>query len=120
MSKSYITVFSNINGELRRRDVSQEEFCRELEVERRTYMAWQKKNEMPFSFFLKCISYFGCSADYLLRDIVNTEKENAELKKVQQRMALSLKTVLEKFCNDFQLYDENIEKVLSSLVIQEE
>lgn len=113
VSKSYITVFGNINGELRRRGISQEKFCRTLGIERRTYIAWQKKNEMSLSFFLKCVSYFGCSADYLLRDIV--KKENAELKEAQQRMASSLKTVLEKFCDDFQLHDEDIDKTLGSL-----
>lgn len=56
-------------------------------------MAWQKRNEMPLSFFLKCISYFGCSADYLLRDVVRTEK-NAELKEVQQK------------CENVKLYPE--------------
>lgn len=72
-----ITVFDNINGEIRRKSISQEKLCDELGVSRRTYLDWQIKNDMPLSFFIKAALYLGCSLDYLMRDVAlpKTRKE---------------------------------------------
>ena len=69
MNDTSITVFDNINGEIRRRNISQDTLCENLGINRRKYLAWQLKGDMPFSFFIKCASYLGCSLDYLARDV---------------------------------------------------
>ena len=68
MSES-ITVFDNINGEIRRRNISQERFCEELGINRRRYFDWQSNNDMPLSYFLKTAELLGVSLDYLMRDV---------------------------------------------------
>lgn len=64
-----ITVFGNINGEIRRRNISQEKLCEELGIERRRYVNWQQKGDMPFSYFMRIAALLGCSLDYLARDV---------------------------------------------------
>lgn len=69
MSDSNITVFDNINGEIRRKNISQEKLCDDLGINRRKYLDWQLKNDMPLSFFVQTALYLGCSFDYLMRDV---------------------------------------------------
>lgn len=69
MRSSEVTVFDNINGEIRRKNISQEKLCNDLGINRRRYMDWQAKGDMPLSFFVKCASYLECSFDYLMRDV---------------------------------------------------
>lgn len=64
-----ITIFDNINGEIRRKNISQEEMCKNLGINRRKYASWQEKGDMPVSFFMKCAKYLNCSLEYLSRDV---------------------------------------------------
>lgn len=72
MGGNSITVFDNINGEIRRRNISQEQLCEALGINRRRYVDWQKKNDMPVSYFEKIARYLGVSLDYLFRDVKET------------------------------------------------
>lgn len=69
MSKSKMTILDNINGEIRRRGMSKDEFCKLLGVERRTYTHWQSKGELPSTKLLKCAEILNCTLDYLTRDV---------------------------------------------------
>lgn len=64
-----VTIFGNINGEIRRKNISQEALCTQLGIARRRYTAWQQNGDMPLSYFLRCAQILGCSLDYLARDI---------------------------------------------------
>ena len=72
MGETTMTVFDNINGEIRRKNISQECFCENLGITRRRYFDWQTKNDMPLSFFIKTANLLGCSLDYLMRDVTPT------------------------------------------------
>lgn len=69
MGECNITVFDNINGEIRRRNISQDQLCDIIGINRRRYIDWQKKNDMPLSYFKKIAKYLGVSLDYLFRDV---------------------------------------------------
>ena len=71
MGDNSITVFDNINGEIRRRNISQEQLCEALGINRRRYVDGQKKNDMPVSYFEKIARYLGVSLDYLFRDVMS-------------------------------------------------
>ncbi len=64
-----VTIIDNINGEARRKHMSQDVLCKGIGVDRRRYTAWQQKGDMPMSYFLKCAVFLGCSLDYLARDV---------------------------------------------------
>lgn len=69
MADKSISIFDNINGEIRRRNISQEELCKHLGIDRRRYSSWQSKGNMPSSYLLACAKYLNCSLDYLVRDV---------------------------------------------------
>ena len=75
-----VTIFGNINGEIRRKNISQETLCEQLGIARRRYTSWQQNGDMPLSYFLRCAQFLGCSLDYLARDIDMNEmpKHNEE------------------------------------------
>lgn len=64
-----ITVFDNINGELKRHHLTKEDLAKYLGIERKTWLNWEKKNDLPTSTILKIADWFGCSLEYLMRDI---------------------------------------------------
>lgn len=67
--KKPISIIDNINGEIRRHGMSKEAFCSLLGVDRSTYKGWQSRGEIPGTKLLKCARIFGCSMDYLARDV---------------------------------------------------
>lgn len=80
MADSNVTIFDNINGEIRRRNITQEALCDDLGINRRRYASWQAKGDMPISFFMKCAKYFNCTLDYLTRDVqVNANQSDTEV-----------------------------------------
>lgn len=64
-----ITVFDNINGELRRRHLTREDLAKHLNINRKTWKSWEKSNDLPTSTVLKIASWFDCTFEYLMRDI---------------------------------------------------
>lgn len=69
MKKNSISIFDNINGEIRRRNISQETLCEHIGIDRRRYSSWQAKGDMPISYLLMCAKFLNCSIDYLARDV---------------------------------------------------
>lgn len=69
MADVKITIIDNINGEIRRHGMTKESFCKLLGVERSTYTNWQTKGDLPAHKLLECAKIFGCSMDYLVRDV---------------------------------------------------
>lgn len=43
MSNCVVSLFDNIDGEIRRKHTSQEKLCNYLGIERRTYLNWKNK-----------------------------------------------------------------------------
>ena len=52
MSNCVVSLFDNIDGEIRRKHTSQEELCNYLGIERRTYLNWKNKKSMPVTYFI--------------------------------------------------------------------
>lgn len=73
MNKTNISILDNINGEIRRRGMTKEEFCQQIGIDRRTYSSWQSKGELPSTVLLKCAKLLNCSLDYLARDVTIEE-----------------------------------------------
>jgi|GEM_PF-751040 bacteriophage CI repressor helix-turn-helix domain len=69
MSNCVVSLFDNIDGEIRRKHTSQEELCNYLGIERRTYLNWKNKKSMPVTYFIMCAKYLNCTLDYLARDV---------------------------------------------------
>ena len=59
-------MYMNIEAERARIGLSQDEFAEKLGVTRKTYYAWQSKEDMPASKLLEMSRLFNCSIDYLL------------------------------------------------------
>ena len=57
MSNCVVSLFDNIDGEIRRKHTSQEELCNYLGIERRTYLNWKNKKSMPVTYFIMCAKY---------------------------------------------------------------
>lgn len=66
--KSY-TIFDNIEGEMARNHVSQEELAKALGINRSTYRYWRKKNDMPIKKLIEISDYLGCTLDTLARNV---------------------------------------------------
>ena len=69
MKKDRVTILDNINGEIRRRGMTQDDLCGLLDIDRKTYSNWKSRGEMPETKLLKCAIIFNCSVDYLVRDV---------------------------------------------------
>lgn len=69
MKNNFVSIFDNIDGEIRRKHTSQEALCEYLGIERRTYLNWKHKNSMPSTYFIMCAKYLDCTLDYLIRDV---------------------------------------------------
>lgn len=63
------TIFDNINGELRRRHLTQQDLAKTIEIDRRTWPKWQDKNDMPASVLLQIAKWLNVTLDYLTRDV---------------------------------------------------
>lgn len=59
-------MFCNIEAERVRNNLTQEEFSKQLGVERRTYYSWQLNDKIPTSKLIEISKMFNCSIDYLL------------------------------------------------------
>lgn len=69
MKDKGITIFDNINAEIRRRHITQEELCNKIGVPRRTYTGWQSRNDMPASALLSCTIAIGCTLNDLAKGV---------------------------------------------------
>lgn len=60
-------MYSNIEAERVRLDLTQEELCTRLEITTKTYRSWiSKKHAIPCSKLVEMSKLFKCSTDYLL------------------------------------------------------
>lgn len=59
-------MYNNINAERARRNMTIEEFAKEIGISVRTYYAWQEKGNIPASKLIVMAELFNCSIDYLL------------------------------------------------------
>jgi len=64
-----ISVVDNVNSEMKRFGMSQEDLCEKLQIGRKTFYAWKKKGDMPVSKLLECARIFNCTLDYFARDV---------------------------------------------------
>lgn len=69
MKENY-TIFDNIDGELRRNRLTQEDLAEALDIERKTYSNWRAKNDMPSSKLIEVAKFLGCSLDTLSRGVL--------------------------------------------------
>lgn len=70
MDKLNVTIFDNINGEIKKRGISEDVLCKNVGIDRRKYSYWEKEGDMPIPIFIKCACFLGCSLDYLARNVI--------------------------------------------------
>jgi transcriptional regulator with XRE-family HTH domain len=58
--------FPNIEAERIRANLTQEEFAKELGIERKSYYTWLVHGDIPTPILLQMSKIFDCSIDYLL------------------------------------------------------
>ncbi len=68
--KDSFTIFDNIDGELRRNRLTQEDLAEAIGIERKTYSNWRSKNDMPSSKLIEIAKFLGCSLDTLSRGVI--------------------------------------------------
>ena len=68
--KNEFTIFDNIDGELRRNRLTQEDLANAIGIERKTYSNWRAKNDMPSSKLIQIAKFLNCSLDTLSRGVV--------------------------------------------------
>lgn len=64
-----VSVMANIDSERIRHGMTQEQLCEKLGITRKTYFLWKNKGDIPCSALVQLMDVFGCSSDYLLRDV---------------------------------------------------
>lgn len=70
MTKTTVTIFDNVNSELRRKHLTQNDLAKKLGIDRRTWTTWQDKNDMPIAKLVEIAMWFDCSLNYLTRDVI--------------------------------------------------
>lgn len=58
--------FNNIRAEVARHNLTIEQLCTKLGIEKSTFYNWQKKQDLPASYAVEIASMFNVSTDYVL------------------------------------------------------
>ncbi len=62
-----MNVIENIDGELRRRKISQAAMCQQVGIPLRTFQNWHHKGDLKVSDLLRIADFLSCKPEYLLR-----------------------------------------------------